>query len=86
MRRVGRQFRALLRLGKLGRFKLYDLWHTYASHLPDQGIEPVDVAEVLGHRNVATTLAFYAHSVPRDMGYIAERLTAARRSNGDLNR
>jgi integrase len=86
VRRVGRLFRELLRQAKVGRFKLYDLRHTYASHLLDQGIKPVDVADVLGHKNVATTLAFYAHRVPRDMGYIAERLTAARRSNGDLNR
>jgi len=64
----------------MGRFKLYDFRHTYASHLLDQGIKPVDVADVLGHKNVATTPAFYAHRVPRDMGYIAERLTAARLS------
>jgi integrase len=76
----------LLRQAKVGRFKLYDLRHTYASHLLDQGIKPVDVADVLGHKNVATTLAFYAHRIPRDMGYIADTLTAARRSNGDLNR
>jgi hypothetical protein len=44
----------------------------------------VDVAEVLGHKDVTTTLTFYAHKIPGDMGYI-DRLTAARQVKGDLN-
>ena len=47
--------------------------------LLDQRIKPVDVAEVMGHKSVTTTLAFYAHAILRDMGYIAEKLEAARR-------
>jgi len=39
----------------------------------------VDVAEVMGHKSVTTTLTFYAHAIPRDMCYIAEKLEAARR-------
>jgi len=32
-----------------------------------------------GHKSVTTTLAFYARAIPRDMGYIAEKLEVARR-------
>jgi integrase len=79
VKRVARRFRRILTRAALGPFKPYDLRHSYASHLLDQRIKPVDVAEVMGHRSVATTLAFYAHYIPRDMGYIADKLTAARR-------
>jgi len=40
--------------------------------------QPVDVATVMGHRSTTTTWTFYAHRIPRDMGYIANTLTAAR--------
>ena len=79
VKRVARRFRKLLTVAELGRFKLYDLRHSYASHLLDQKVKPVDVAELMGHKNVTTTLALYSHAIPRDMGYIADKLTAARR-------
>jgi hypothetical protein len=55
-----------------------DLLRSILFPLLDQRIKPVDVAEVMGHRSVAMTLAFYAHAIPRDMGYVADKLTAAR--------
>jgi integrase len=79
VKRVAKRFRRILKRAGLGPFKLYDLRHSYASRLLDQRIKPVDVAEVMGHKSVTTTLAFYAHAIPRDMGYIAEKLEAARR-------
>ena len=48
--RVGRQFRDLLKRAGLGRWKLYNLRHTYASQLLDQGVKPVDVAALMGHK------------------------------------
>lgn len=68
MKRVGRRFRAVLKAADLEGFKLYDLRHSYASHLLDQRIKSVDVAEVMGHKNVTTTLTFYAHASPRRHG------------------
>jgi integrase len=79
VKRVGRQFRHVLKQAELGPFKLYDLRHSFASHLLDQGVKPVDVAEVMGHTHVTTTLMFYAHAVPKDLGY-SDRLTAARQA------
>jgi integrase len=58
----------VLKAADLEGFKLYDLRHSYASHLLDQRIKPVDVAEVMGHKNVTTTLKFYAHAIPRRHG------------------
>jgi integrase len=78
VKRVARRFRRVLGRAELGPFRLYDLRHTYASHLLDQRIKPVDVAKVMGHRSTNTTLAFYEHWIPQDMGYIANKLTAAR--------
>jgi integrase len=79
IKRLGRQFRSLLQSAELGPFKLYDLRHSSTSHLLDQGVKPVDVAAVMGHKTVTTTLQFDAHAIPGDMGYI-DRLTAARQA------
>jgi integrase len=81
IKRVGNWFRAVLKAAGLGRFKMYDLRHSYASQLLMQRVKAVDVAEVMGHKNVLTTLTYYAHWIPRDMGYIADKLTRARQES-----
>jgi len=41
----------------------------------------VDVAAVMGHKNVTTTLTFYAHAIPRDdMRRDVDLLTTARQA------
>ena len=84
MKRVGRRFRAVLKHAELGHFRVYDLRHSFASHLLDQGVKITDVAYALGHAKPTTTLMFYAHPLQSDMAYI-DRLTAARQAVGDLN-
>jgi hypothetical protein len=62
----------------LPRFRLYDLRHTYATHLLAEGAPITYVAAQLGHAKPTTTLMYYAHCLPRgDKGYI-DRLAAAR--------
>ncbi len=63
--RVAKRFRSLLRVAGLPRFRLYDLRHTYATDLLAAGAPITCVANQLGHRKPTTTLAFYAHWVPR---------------------
>ena len=85
VKRVGRQFRTLLKKAGLSRFKLYDVRHTFASHLLDQGVKITDVAYALGHAKPTTTLTFYAHSLQNDMAYIDRLTTAREQAGGDLN-
>jgi len=44
----------------------HSLRHTYASLCLDAGIRPIDIAELMGHRDVKTTLTVYAHLINTD--------------------
>ena len=44
----------------------HSLRHTYASLCVAAGIEPIDIAELMGHRDVKTTLTVYAHLINTD--------------------
>ena len=68
----------------LPKFKLYDLRHTYATHLLDQLVPITVVSKQLGHKKPTTTLAFYAHWLPQDDTHYIDRLTAARLPTGDF--
>src|SRR5439155_8141634 len=62
----------------LPRFRLYDLRHTFATHLLAQGAPITYVAAQLGHAKPTTTLTYYAHWIPSgDKRYI-ERLERLR--------
>jgi integrase len=39
---------------------------TYASLCVAAGIKPIDIAELMGHRDVKTTLTVYAHLINTD--------------------
>jgi integrase len=63
------------------RVKLYDLRHTYTSHVIDGGVKPMDLAHHMGHSEPAATLVLRA--LAGDTSYV-HRLTAARQATGDL--
>ncbi|WP_244918308.1 tyrosine-type recombinase/integrase [Mycobacterium xenopi] len=44
----------------------HSLRHTYASLCLAAGIRPIDIAELMGHRDVKTTLTVYAHLINAD--------------------
>lgn len=46
--------------------KFHTLRHTYASLCINAGIKPIDIAAMMGHRNVKTTLTVYAHLINTD--------------------
>jgi integrase len=77
---VARRFRALLRKAGLPRFRLYDLRHTFATDLLEENAPITYVAAQLGHAKPTTTLAFYAHWLPRGDKALIDRLETARLS------
>ena len=60
--------------------RIHDLRHTYASVAMQDGIDPFTLKEILGHKNLTTTLR-YAHladdAVQRAAGSVASRLAGA---------
>jgi integrase len=51
--------------GDLPRYSIA-LRHTYASLCVAAGLKPIDIAELMGHRDVKTTLTVYAHLINTD--------------------
>jgi hypothetical protein len=60
------------------RFRLYDLRHSYATHLLAEGAPLPYVSAQLGHAKPTTTLAHYAWWLPRGDKAWADRLAAMR--------
>lgn len=60
--------------------RIHDLRHTYASVAMQDGIDPFTLKEILGHKNLTTTLR-YAHladdAVQRAAGSVASRVAGA---------
>jgi len=64
----------------LAHLRLHDLRHTYASVAMQQGVDPFTLKDILGHKNLATTLR-YAHldddAIQRAAGSVAASLGSA---------
>ncbi len=78
--KVAKRFRELRLAAGLPHCRLYDLRHSFASHLLAEGAPITYVAAQLGHRKPTTTLAFYAHWIPRGDKSHIDRLAAARQA------
>ena len=82
--RAARRFRSTLLRAGLPRFRLYDLRHTFATHLLSDGAPITYVAAQLGHAKPTTTLAFYAHWIPRGDKALIDRLEAMRQGASEI--
>ena len=58
-----RVFRMLLKAANVPIIRFHDLRHTAATLLIAQGVNPRDVAEILGHSSVSLTMNTYAHAL-----------------------
>jgi len=80
---LGKRFRGVLRKAALPAFRLYDLRHTYATHLLTEDAPITYAAAQLGHARPITTLAHYAHCIPQDNRGWVERLAARREAESE---
>ena len=67
----------------LPRLQVHDLRHSSASFLLHMGIPPLEVARILGHSPVTTTMTIYAHAIEGQTSPRAARVMddALRRTN-----
>jgi len=75
---MSRLFREVLKIAGLPHHTLYDLRHTYATHLLTEGADLLYVQNQLGHSKATTTLLYYAHFMPRGNKGHLDRMMAAR--------
>ena len=72
------------RLGLPSGTRFHTLRHTHASMLIAAGVDLKTVSERLGHRNMETTMRYYAHLLPGRDGAAAQAFAlAVRRANGE---
>lgn len=69
-----RRLDRLVERAGLAPIRIHDLRHTHASCLFRHGRSPAEVAERLGHKNVAQTLNTYAHCIPDEHKATADLL------------
>lgn len=67
---------AAQRTGVAEHMRFHDLRHTYASLMLAAGFQPWQVSRYMGHANVSTTDAIYAHLYPSDYAADIERFEA----------
>ncbi|SHH08965.1 tyrosine-type recombinase/integrase [Desulfosporosinus lacus] len=63
-RNLNRKHAAITKTAGIKLLRVHDLRHTVATLLLDDGENPVNVSDLLGHAKTSTTLDIYGHSTP----------------------
>ncbi|MCR9146731.1 MAG: site-specific integrase, partial [Rhodobacteraceae bacterium] len=83
---IQKPWRRIRHMAGIENVRLHDLRHTYASVAMKNGIDPFTLKEIMGHKNLQTTLR-YAHledeAVQRAAGSVASRLAGAMRRKSE---
>jgi integrase len=58
---TGRRFHVICAANGLPKLRLYDLRHTHASLLINEGVHPKKIPERLGHSSIKLTMDTYGH-------------------------
>jgi len=61
---LGRKYKKYLTYAQVKKILLHEFRHSHASYLINKGVNPLMVAQRLGHSDVATTLNTYSHLYP----------------------
>jgi integrase len=64
--KIRKRFARTMKAARVSGHRLYDLRHSFASHLLSKGAPITYVAAQLGHSKPTTTLQWYAHWLPRN--------------------
>jgi len=72
---------ALVAAGLPESFRTYDLRHTHASLLIEQGANPLEVAQRMGHTDASITLRVYGHLFEGAQERLTEKLDSLRRQS-----
>jgi integrase len=75
--RVRKRFARVLKAAGVGGHRLYDLRHTFASILLQNGAPITYVSAMLGHANSTTTLSWYAQWLPKSGKSYVDSLDSA---------
>jgi len=75
-------FKPLRDRARVPPMNFHDLRHTYATLALLNGVPVKAVSEILGHRDIATTLRTYAHVLPGMQGQAARTMDSVLFSQG----
>jgi integrase len=69
-------YNALVKQAGVKRIRVHDLRHTFATLALADGIPVKTVSKWLGHSSIRITLDIYAHVIPEQEAWAAERIAA----------
>lgn len=63
-------------MAKLKAIRVHDLRHSHIAFLIEKGLQPLVIAQRVGHDSVNTTMNIYGHLYPNNQKQVADMLNA----------